>query len=115
MKLQCDIHKSQCTACHGGVEPLRPPRAEQYLRELEPGWRIRFDRYLAREYLFNDFQEALSFVNKIGEVAEAQGHHPELHLSWGMVQVELWTHKIGGLHENDFILAAKIDGLYQNL
>jgi len=73
------------------------------------GWQVVEDHHLARSFAFPDFQTALQFVNRVGAVAEREGHHPDLHLSWGRVDVTIWTHKIGGLTESDFVLAAKID------
>lgn len=111
MSTKCELAKSRCSPCHGGIEPLMPSEAERYLRELQNGWRIVKDQYLEKVFIFNDFREGLDFVNAVGEIAEEQGHHPDIHLAWARVQVRLWTHKIGGLHENDFILAAKIEAL----
>ena len=111
MSTNCELANARCSPCHGGVEPLLPSEAEHYLRELHGGWRVLRDEFLEKVFIFNDFREALDFVNAVGEIAEEQGHHPDIHLSWAKVQVRLWTHKIGGLHENDFILAAKIEAL----
>ncbi|MDN5870789.1 MAG: 4a-hydroxytetrahydrobiopterin dehydratase [Nitrococcus sp.] len=98
-----------CIPCKGGVDPLSRADAERYLGEV-PGWQLSEDgRRLQREYKFKNFVQALEFVNKIGELAERESHHPEIQFGWGHAQVELWTHKINGLHENDFIVAAKID------
>jgi len=99
-----------CVPCRGGVPPLGPERVAQLAREIA-GWRVVEGRRLARTFRTKDFATALELVNRIGAVAEAAGHHPDLHLSWGKVGVEMWTHKIGGLTESDFILAAKIDDL----
>ena len=76
-----------------------------------PEWKVVDGRHLARTFRFPDFQKALDFVNRVGAVAEQQGHHPDLHLHWGRVEVETWTHDAGGITEQDFLLAAKIDGL----
>ncbi len=76
-------------------------------------WKVINEHHIAREYTFPDFRSALAFVNKIGEVAEEQGHHPDIFLTWGKVGITLWTHKVDGLTESDFILAAKIDKLQQ--
>lgn len=101
----------QCTPCRGGIHPLRPQEIEAYQELLGGAWRVIENSRLEKEFLFDDFAQALDFVVAVGELAEQQGHHPDLHLSWGRVKVLLWTHKIGGLHENDFILASKIDAL----
>ncbi len=103
------LEQQSCRPCRGGVEPLRGQALEDLRRRLGPGWEVKDGRRLEKDYTFDDFQQALQFVNQVGALAEAQGHHPDLHLGWGRVKVILWTHKIGGLHENDFILAAKID------
>lgn len=98
-----------CVPCRGGVPPLPGDRAQTLLKELGRGWSLNDLGHLERLYTFKDFAEALSFVNKVGTVAEAEGHHPDLYLAWGKVKVEIWTHKINGLTESDFYLAAKAD------
>jgi 4a-hydroxytetrahydrobiopterin dehydratase len=80
-------------------------------RELGGGWQVVEERQLEKEYRFKDFRGALGFTNKIGELAEAQGHHPDIYLAWGKVKLTIWTHKINGLTESDFVLAAKADAL----
>ena len=111
---------NKCIPCRGGVPPLdrvpdeaRPPlptdRIQILLKELGRGWALNPQGHLERLYTFKDFAQALSFVNKVGAVAEAEGHHPDLFLSWGKCKVEIWTHKINGLTESDFYLAAKAD------
>ena len=102
-----------CVPCRGGVPPMERSRADAMLRELEPGWQLNAEGHLERAYPFKNFGQALEVANKVGAIAEKEGHHPDLHVSWGKVIVETWTHKIKGLHENDFILAAKTDALYQ--
>ena len=94
----------------GGVPPLPADKIRSFLKELD-GWTVENNHHLAKTFRFPDFRAALECVNQIGEVAEAEGHHPDLHLSWGLVRVEIWTHKIDGLTESDFVLAAKIDKL----
>ena len=101
--------KQQCTPCRGGVDPLRDEDIQPYLKQLEAGWKVTDDRKLEKTFKFKNFREALEFTNKVGHLAETQQHHPDIHLTWGKVKIQLWTHKIGGLHENDFILAAAID------
>jgi 4a-hydroxytetrahydrobiopterin dehydratase len=105
------LAKIQCTACQGGVEPLKGEAIEGLLEQLSEGWQVIEEHHLEKEYKFKDFRQALEFVNKVGELAESQGHHPDIYLAWGKVKLTLWTHKIKGLHENDFILAAKADKL----
>jgi 4a-hydroxytetrahydrobiopterin dehydratase len=100
-----------CTPCRGGVPPLTREEAEQFQKEA-PEWNLRDDAHrIERTFKFRNFRDALAFVAKIGEVAEAEGHHPDITFGWGYVTVSLNTHKIKGLHENDFILASKIDRL----
>ena len=79
--------------------------------ELKGGWQVVAERQLEKEYKFKDFREALAFTNRVGELAEAQGHHPDIYLAWGKVKLTVWTHKINGLTESDFVLAAKADRL----
>lgn len=102
-----------CVPCRGGVPPLESGRADDLLRQLEQGWRINEAGHLERSFGFGDFAAALAFANRIGEIAEAEGHHPDLHVSWGRCGVEIWTHKIGGLTESDFYLAAKADRAFR--
>lgn len=105
-----ELTAKNCVPCKGGVPPLRGEALAGLLRRLS-GWRAEREHHLTKEYKFPDFLSALNFVNRVGELAEAQGHHPDIHLSWGRVGVDIWTHAIDGLTENDFILAAKIDTL----
>jgi len=100
----------QCVPCRGGVPPLKGKELQVFLRNV-PQWTAPNEHHLHREFRFPDFQQALDFVNRVGAVAEEQGHHPDMLLSWGKVEVTLWTHKIDGLTESDFIMAAKIDRL----
>jgi 4a-hydroxytetrahydrobiopterin dehydratase len=86
----------------------------QQLQTEVSGWQVVDEHHLTKSYTFPDFKTALEFVNRVGAVAEEEGHHPDLYLSWGKVDIKTWTHKIDGLTESDFILAAKIDRLYQN-
>jgi 4a-hydroxytetrahydrobiopterin dehydratase len=102
----------KCVPCRGGVPPLEKGRVEELLKQLNPGWRVNAAGHLERLYTFKDFAEALAFVNKVGAIAEAEGHHPDLHLAWGKCTVELWTHKINGLTESDFYMAAKADRVF---
>jgi 4a-hydroxytetrahydrobiopterin dehydratase len=97
-----------CVPCRGGTPPLTREQIAPLLEQVE-GWTVEDDKKLVKSYRFPDFARALAFVNRVGEIAEAEGHHPDLHLSWGRVGAEIWTHKIGGLTESDFILAAKLD------
>jgi 4a-hydroxytetrahydrobiopterin dehydratase len=93
----------------GSVLPLEAPREQELLRQLPRGWRLNGRGHLVRLYTFNDFARALAFANKVGAVAEAEGHHPDLYLAWGKCKIEIWSHKIKGLTESDFVLAAKAE------
>lgn len=106
-----DLAAKQCVPCKGGVPPLRGAEAARLLEQLGGGWRIVDEHHLAKEYRFPDFRGALAFTNRVGELAEAQGHHPDIHLAWGKVGLTIWTHKIDGLTESDFVFAAKADRL----
>ena len=97
-----------CIPCRGNVPPVVPARAQELLSQLD-SWHINTSGHLERNYKFADFARALEFVNIVGAIAEAEGHHPDLYLSWGKCRVEIWTHAIQGLTESDFFLAAKAD------
>ncbi len=100
----------QCVPCKGGVPPLAGKELDELLAQLGPnGWVAVNDHHLEKAYTFPDFSSALAFVNRVGAVAEEQGHHPDIFLAWGKVRIATWTHKIDGLTESDFILAAKAD------
>jgi len=104
------LAEKQCIPCQGGVPPLKGAEIEKYRAEI-PEWNVVNEHHLERVFAFPDFRTALEFVNRVGELAEQEGHHPDLLLSWGRVEVRIWTHKVDGLTESDFILAAKIDRL----
>jgi 4a-hydroxytetrahydrobiopterin dehydratase len=108
--MTCELASRKCVPCRGGVPPLSRAEFTPLLRQLR-GWEVVNDHHLTKSVTFPDFRSALEFVNQVGEVAEREGHHPDLHLSWGKVGIETWTHKVDGLTESDFILAAKIDQL----
>lgn len=101
-----------CVPCKGGVPPMSKEKAEEMLRELDEGWHLNDDGHLERAYSFSDFASAMAFANRVGEIAEAQNHHPDLYVAWGRCTVEIWTHKIQGLTESDFYFAAKADRVY---
>jgi 4a-hydroxytetrahydrobiopterin dehydratase len=104
-----DLAQKKCVACEGGVDPLNRVEAEVLMKQLKQ-WTLSGDaKWLSKDFKFSDFKEALAFVDKVGAIAESEGHHPDIQLSWGKATVELTTHAINGLSENDFILAAKID------
>ncbi|HWD99734.1 MAG TPA: 4a-hydroxytetrahydrobiopterin dehydratase [Bryobacteraceae bacterium] len=99
-----------CVPCQGGVPALKGAELEALKSQL-PGWEVVNEHHLHRVFKFPDFKTALDFVNRAGAIAEEQGHHPDLLLAWGRVEVTVFTHKVGGLTESDFVLAAKIDRL----
>jgi 4a-hydroxytetrahydrobiopterin dehydratase len=105
-----NLAKRKCEPCEKGTPALEGIELRNLYGQLD-GWNLVNEHRLEKEYLFKDFRQALAFVNRLGEVAEQEGHHPDIFLAWGKVKVTLWTHAIGGLSENDFILAAKADGL----
>ncbi len=102
-----------CVPCRGGVPPLESSKVQELLGQLENGWELNTQGHIERMYTFNNFAEALAFVNRVGAVAETEGHHPDLYLAWGKCKVEIWTHKINGLTESDFFMAAKADREFQ--
>ena len=99
----------KCVPCKGGVPPMDQDRAQELLQELEEGWHLNADGHLERTYSFSSFVDAMAFANRVGDIAEEQNHHPDLHVAWGRCTVEIWTHKIQGLTESDFYFAAKAD------
>ena len=105
-----ELSSKQCVPCRGGVPPLAGEEIQRLLDQLN-GWTVELQHHLKKNYSFKDFAEALAFVNRVGALAEEQGHHPDICFGWGKVEVTIWTHKIDGLTESDFILAAKIDKL----
>jgi 4a-hydroxytetrahydrobiopterin dehydratase len=106
-----ELAKRKCIPCRGGTPPLKGESLNELFRQLNEGWKVVDDHHLERDFKFPDFRQALAFTNQVGELAETEGHHPDIHLSWGKVRLVLWTHKIGGLSESDFIFAAKVDEL----
>lgn len=105
-----ELAKRTCVPCKGGVPPLKGKELADLARQVR-GWKVVQEHHIEKSYDFSDFVSALEFVKSIGAVAEEQGHHPDILLRWGKVTVTIWTHKIDGLTESDFILAAKIDEL----
>ncbi|MBI4716582.1 MAG: 4a-hydroxytetrahydrobiopterin dehydratase [Planctomycetes bacterium] len=103
-----ELARKQCVPCKGGVPPLKGAEITGLLSQVH-GWTAEREHHLSKSFKFPDFQTALDFVNRVGALAEEQGHHPDIYLSWGLVRIDIWTHKIDGLTESDFILAAKID------
>lgn len=103
----CSLTKKTCEPCRGGVPPLTGDALAKLEQELDDRWSVVDGHHLERVFTFDDFRQALAFTNQVGELAEAENHHPEITLTWGRVTVTIWTHKVDGLTENDFILAAK--------
>jgi 4a-hydroxytetrahydrobiopterin dehydratase len=108
-----ELAKLECVPCKGGVPPLKGSAVEGLLAKLDGGWKVMEEHHLEKEYRFKDFRQALAFTNRVGELAETVGHHPDIYLAWGRVGLKIWTHKIDGLNESDFIFAAKADALYE--
>jgi 4a-hydroxytetrahydrobiopterin dehydratase len=104
-----DLKNKSCVPCRGGIPPLLHEQIESLLSQLGNDWQVVDDHHLEKAYSFDNFQQALEFTNTIGAIAEAEGHHPDIYLAWGKVRLTIWTHKIDGLTESDFILAAKAD------
>jgi 4a-hydroxytetrahydrobiopterin dehydratase len=109
------LAERHCSPCEGNVAPLAPTQQERLLSQLDSSWKLgqaHGHDQITRAFKFHDFVQAVDFVNRITPIAEAEGHHPDLLVRWGGVEVRLWTHVAAGLTENDFILAAQIDRLY---
>lgn len=103
------LSTKKCIPCTGDVPRLSEEEAQKLLLQLGNEWFIENNHHLEKEYLFPDFKQALHFTNRIAAIAEEEQHHPDIHLAWGKVRLSIWTHKIKGLTESDFILAAKCD------
>jgi len=102
------LSSKKCVPCHGGVPRLTGGEIAPLLNQLD-GWRVVDEHHLHKAYKFTNFADALSFVNRVGRVAETEGHHPDVSFGWGYARLEIYTHAVGGLTESDFILAAKVD------
>ncbi|MEY4464043.1 MAG: ribosomal protein [Pseudomonadota bacterium] len=105
----CSLSEKKCIPCDGGVPPLQKKEIDKLLAELQSEWQVNELGHLYKKYKFSNFIKAMEFANKIAAIAEQEAHHPDLTISWGVCNVEIWTHKINGLTESDFILAAKIE------
>ena len=105
------LAEQQCVPCKGGMPPLKGAELAKLAGELGGGWQVVAEHQLEKEYKFKDFREALAFTNKVGALAEAQEHHPDIYLTWAKVKLTIWTHKIDGLTESDFVMAAKANKL----
>ena len=106
-----DLSSRQCVPCRGGVPPLKGGELQALRTRLGGGWTVVDEHHLEKAYTFDDFRQALDFTVRVGEMAEEQDHHPDISLTWGRVTVTIWTHKIDGLTESDFVFAAKADAL----
>jgi 4a-hydroxytetrahydrobiopterin dehydratase len=104
-----DLAEKQCVPCRGGVPPLAGADLAALAQQLAGGWLVINQHHLEKEFKFPDFRQALAFTNRVGELAEQQNHHPDIYLAWGKVKLTLWTHKIDGLTESDFVFAAKVN------
>jgi 4a-hydroxytetrahydrobiopterin dehydratase len=109
VKMKTELTKKACRPCSEETAPLNGEAIVKMRQELGDNWKVIEEHHLEKEYSFKDFKEALDFTNRVGAIAEQEGHHPDIFLGWGKVKLDLWTHKIGGLSENDFIFAAKAD------
>ncbi len=105
-----ELASKECVPCKGDTPPLKGVDLTA-LASQTPEWNLVEEHHLSRSFKFKNFREAMEFVNRVGELAEEQGHHPEIHFGWGHVELEVWTHKIDGLTESDFVFAAKVDAL----
>jgi len=107
--MSSELARKECKSCDGGTPALKGDALRDMMNKLgNTGWNVAEEKKLRRQFKFSDFKSALAFVNKVGAIAEEQGHHPNICFTWGEVNIEIWTHKVGGLTESDFILAAKI-------
>lgn len=105
----CDLSKEKCEPCQGDVLPMGLEEAQELLKNLHEGWSINSLGHLERVFLVRGFLKGMDLANKFAKIAESEGHHPDFHISYGKLVVEIWTHKISGLSRSDFILAAKLD------
>ena len=104
-----ELAQKHCVPCRGGIAPLKAQALRDVANQLGGGWRVVDEHHLEKSYTFPDFKDALAFTNRVGAIAESEGHHPDVYLAWGKVTLTIWTHKIDGLTESDFILAARAD------
>lgn len=109
--MSSELADKQCVPCKGGVAPLKGEQLNHLHGRIDNNWRLVDEHHLERQFKFKNFRQALDFTNRVGELAEDQGHHPDICLGWGKAELKVWTHKIDGLTESDFIFAAKVDRL----
>jgi 4a-hydroxytetrahydrobiopterin dehydratase len=107
------LSEKDCIPCKGGVPPLKGPALTELAAQLGRDWEVVDGHHLEKEFKFKDFKQALEFTNRVGALAEAQNHHPDILLTYGKVGITLWTHKIDGLTESDFVFAAKVEAMTQ--
>ncbi len=104
-----DLSSKKCVPCEGGVPPIQGEEIKKYLSQIPGGWTVEAGKKIIKEFKFKDFKEAIEFVNKVAKLAEQEDHHPDIFIFYNRVGIQLWTHAIGGLSENDFIVAAKTE------
>ena len=109
-----NLADQKCVPCRGGVPPMDRSRAALMLSQLGTSWQVNHSGHLERSYRFDDFSHSMAFANRVANIAEAEGHHPDLHVRWGECKVEIWTHKVNGLTESDFVLAAKTEKAFND-
>ena len=109
------ISKKTCIPCQGGIPPLEHKEINTLMKQLEDGWKVHKNKEIRKEYIFTKYADAIIFTNKIAELSKKEGHHPFIHIDYKKVTLMLFTHKINGLHENDFILASKCDIVLKSL
>lgn len=113
MKEKSELFNKSCAPCRGGIPPLKGSELTNLLNQLGNDWEVVDEHHIEKSFNFKDFASALHFTNEVGRLAEKEGHHPDIFLSYGLVKIKLWTHKINGLTENDFILASKCDKIFK--
>ena len=110
--IMTDLAEKKCIPCEGGIPNFDITEIHKYLKMVD-GWKVEADEnkiyFLLKEFKFNNFKESQEFINKVGEIAENEGHHPDIWFGWGYAKIKIFTHAIKGLHESDFVLAAKVD------
>ena len=106
-----ELAEMKCIPCQGGIPPLTPDQIKPYMEKLGNSWKLAYSHHIEKTFEFKTFAQSMEFTNKVAELAEEEGHHPEIHVSFRKVKLEFWTHKIDGLHESDFVMAAKVDRL----
>jgi 4a-hydroxytetrahydrobiopterin dehydratase len=104
-----NLSQKHCVPCEGGAPPMTAEEVAKLMPQISPEWKSDANALIVREFKFNNFAETMAFVNKVADLAETEGHHPDMHVSYGKVVIKIWTHAIRGLSESDFVLAAKID------